>query len=215
MALADTFAPIVNAPPIQKIIAGVFFLAAIVAGAYFLLLSPVQARVAELRTKHDALQAEVTQSRALAANLARFRQEALVLRSRLDAARERLPNDREVPVLYRRVTDLAFRSGLAMTTFQPREPQVKDYYTEIPITVAGEASYHDIGSFFERLAQLPRIVNVSDLRLSGITKPGATVRADMTLLTYMYRPEGSGPPPGKPGAPAAKPAAPPAAPTKK
>ncbi|HYU15942.1 MAG TPA: type 4a pilus biogenesis protein PilO [Candidatus Acidoferrum sp.] len=201
MALADTFAPIVNAPKIQKVIAGAFFLVAIVAGAYFLLLSPAQARVAELRTKNDALQSEVTQSRALAANLARFRQEALVLRSRLESARERLPNEREVTVLYRSVSDLAFRAGLAMSTFQPREPQTKDYYTEIPITITAEASYHDIGRFFERLAQLPRIVNISDVRFSGITKPGATIRADMTLLTYTYRPEGSPPPAPKGGPP--------------
>src|SRR5712691_1731134 len=106
MALADTFAPLVNAPRIQKIIAGAFFLVVIIAGALYLLILPVQARVAELRTKHDALQTEVTQNRALAANLARFRQEALVLRSRLEAARERLPNEREVPGLYRSVSDL-------------------------------------------------------------------------------------------------------------
>jgi type IV pilus assembly protein PilO len=209
MALADTFAPIVNAPKIQKVIAGAFFLVAIVAGAYFLLLSPAQARVAELRTKNDALQSELRQSRALAANLARFRQEALVLRSRVESARERLPNEREVPVLYRSVTDLAFRTGLAMTTFQPREPQTKDYFTEIPIAVTAEATYHDIGRFFERLAQLPRIVNVSDVRFSGISKPGATVRADMTLLTYTYRPEGSPPPPkGGPPPPRGAPAPP-------
>jgi type IV pilus assembly protein PilO len=216
MALADTFAPIVNAPKIQKVIAGAFFLVVIFAGAYFLLLSPAHDRVTDLRTKNDALQSELTQSRALAANLTRFKQEALVLRSRVESARERLPNEREVPVLYRSVTDLAFRTGLAMTTFQPREPQTKDYFTEIPITVVAEGSYHEIGRFFERLAQLPRIVNISDVRLSGITKPGATLRADMTLLTYTYRPEGS-PPPAPKGAPAPPRGAPapPAPPAKK
>ena len=204
MALADTFAPLVNAPRIQKVIAGAFVLVAIIVGAFFLVISPVQARVAELRTKHDALQTEVTQSRALAANLARFRQEALVLRSRLESARERLPNEREVPGLYRSVSDLAFRSGLAMSVFQPREPQPRDYYTEIPIAITAEASYHEMGNFFERLAQLSRIVNVTDLRLSGITRPGATLRADMNLVTYTYRPEGSAPPPKPPAAPPPK-----------
>jgi type IV pilus assembly protein PilO len=215
MALADTFAPLVNAPKIQKVIAGAFFLAVILVGAYFLLLSPAHARVAELRSKHDALQVEVTQSRALEANLKRFRQEALVLRSRLESARERLPNEREVPILYRSVSDLAFRTGLAMSTFQPREPQTKDYYTEIPITVSAEASYHDIGRFFERLAQLPRIVNVSDVRFAGIAKPGATIRADLTLLTYTYRPEGSPPAPAPKGAPAPPKGAPAPPPAKK
>jgi type IV pilus assembly protein PilO len=206
MALADMFAPIANAPKPQKIIAGVFFLIVVVAAAYFLVLSPLQARLAELRTQNNALQSEVKQNQAIAAHVSRFRQEAVVLESRLQSARERLPNEREVPVLYRSIADLAFRSGLAMSTFQPKEPQQKDYYTEIPISIIAEASYHDMGNFFERVAQLPRIVNISDLRLSGITKPGATLRADMTLMTYMYRPEGSGPPPKPaPGRPAPPP----------
>jgi hypothetical protein len=48
---------------------------------------------------------------------------------------------------------------------------------------------------------------VNDFKMSGLAKAKNSMRADMTLATYMYR-TGTAPAPGKPGAPVApKPAA--------
>lgn len=187
MDLAATFAPITNQPKSTKLALGAVLILAVLGGGYFLLISPAQSEVAAVRAKSDSLQAEVTQNRAVAANLSRFRQEAIVLRRRLDAVRERLPNEKEIPPLYRTVSNLAFQSGLAFSIFQPREPQQKDFYAEVPITVSAEVGYHQLGNFFERLTRLPRIVNVVDLKLTGINKPTGSVRADMTLVTYMFK----------------------------
>ncbi|MBI3629216.1 MAG: type 4a pilus biogenesis protein PilO [Candidatus Rokubacteria bacterium] len=189
MDLAATFAPITNQPRSTKLALGAVLILAVLGGGYFLLISPAQSEVAALRAKNDSLQAEVTQNRAVAANLSRFRQEAIVLRRRLDAVRERLPNEKEIPPLYRTVSNLAFQSGLAFSIFQPREPQQKDFYAEVPITVSAEVGYHQLGNFFERLTRLPRIVNVDELKLTGINKPTGSVRADMTLKTYMFKTE--------------------------
>jgi type IV pilus assembly protein PilO len=192
------FAPIVNASKTQKTVLGILLLMGLVGAGYFFFIAPLSARVAELRTQNGSLQADVAQNRALAANLERFRQEAAVLKARLDAVRERLPKEKEVPPLYRAVSDLAFRTGLAVSLFQPKEPQPKDYYTEVPIVLSAEAGYHQLATFFERLGGLSRIVNVDDIRLTGLNKSAITLRADLTLMTYTYRADDS---------PAPKPAA--------
>lgn len=189
MDLTAAFAPIINAPRPTKLALGILMLVIIVGGGYFLLISPAQSAVDELRAKSDALQSEVTQSRAVAANLARFRQEAFDLRRRLDAVRERLPSEKEIPPLYRTVSNLALQSGLSVSVFQPREPQPKEFYSEVPITVSAEVGYHQLGNFFERLARLHRVVNVGDLRLTGVNRPNGSVRADITLVTYMFKTE--------------------------
>jgi len=64
---------------------------------------------------------------------------------------------------------------------------------------------------------MPRIVSLNEFKMLGIDRPQGSVRAELILATYMFRPEGAPPPPGKPGAPGAPPAkpatpAPPAAP---
>lgn len=214
MAMPAFLAPIANAPRPQKLVFGVIGLAIIGAAAWFLLLSPMMVQVDALTAQNDKLQKELLQARAIAADIARFRKEIAILEKTLLAVTDRLPNERETPPLYRSVSDAAYQAGLAVSLFQPREAQVKDYYAEIPIAFTAEGNYHQFGSFFERVARLPRVVNVGDLKISGVGAKDAKdktaaavgpVRGELMLATYMYRPVGS-PPAPKPGAPAAKPA---------
>src|SRR3989304_2398199 len=84
---------------------------------------------------------------------------------------------------------------------------------EVPIAMTAGAGYPQLGAFFDRVARLPRVVTLGDFKVSGISRPTGTIRAEMTLATYVFRAEGA-PGPGKPGAPAkpaagAAPAAPP------
>jgi type IV pilus assembly protein PilO len=200
--------PIMNAPRPHKIILGVLGLVVAGAAAWFLVLSPLDARVQALRTENDRLQRDLIQARAVAADVARFRKEIAALEVTLNGLTARLPNERETPPLYRSVTDAAYQAGLAVSLFQPREATIKDYYAEIPIVLTAEGNYHQIGSFFERVARLPRVVNVGDMKISGLgggrdakaAAPAGPARADLVLATYMYRPVGS-PPAPKPGTP--------------
>ncbi|MEK7709738.1 MAG: type 4a pilus biogenesis protein PilO [candidate division NC10 bacterium] len=203
------FETITQAPRPQKIVFGVVILVVLLAGGYFLLLSPKMVEVDGLRQQRAAKETEMLQSRALAASLARFKQEAAALRARLETAKERLPSEKEIPGLYRQVSDLAYQTGMAVSLFQPREPATKEIYQEVPIFVSAEAGYHQLGAFLDRIARFPRIVNLTDMKITGISRPTGTIRADLTLATYVFRPEGA-PPPAAPGArPGARPPVPP------
>jgi type IV pilus assembly protein PilO len=215
MEMPAFLAPIANASRPQKVIFAVLGLAIIGAASWFLLLAPLDVRVQALTAENEKVQKELLQARAIAADVARFRREIAALEQVLGALTARLPNERETPPLYRALSDAAFQSGLAVALFQPRDAQIKDYYAEIPITVTAEGNYHQFGSFFERVSRLPRVVNVGDLRMTGLSKDSkdakdkpstGPVRGELILATYMYRPVGS-PPAPKPGGPApAKPA---------
>ena len=203
--------PIVNAPRPQKMIFGAMVL--VIAGAlgYFFLISGSRAERDALLEENDVRRAEVLKAKADEANLRPFRALAEALRKRLDLAKERLPSEREIPQVYRQVSDLATQSGLGVSLFQPKPAEDRDVLSEVPIAVTGESTYHQLGAFLERVGKMPRIVSLGDFRLVGIDRPTGTVRAEMTLATYTFRPEGAPPPPAKPGAPAA-PRAPGAAP---
>ncbi len=183
-----------------KIIAGVVLLVVIGAGGYVLLVSPKQDEVGQLKTRSAALQSEVAKNRPIAASLTRFRHEAAALRQRLEAATERLPTEKEMPKLYRQLSELALEAGLSVSLFQPRDPQPKDLYFEVPIVINAQAEYHQLGEFFERVARLSRIVTLGDFKLQGNGSPAGTgsVRAELNLATYLLRPVGAAPPP--PGA---------------
>lgn len=195
MALPAFFDPIVNAPKPQKIVLGVMGVVTIVAAAYFLLLSPLELKVSHLRTQHESLQRELAQSRAIAADLPRFRREVAELEAKVNTLKDKLPTDREMPTFYRSMSDAGIQAGLGVSLFQPREGVTKDYYVEVPITVNAEGSYHQFGDFLERVARLPRVVSVREMKLSAQNKPRNPMRADITLVTYTYRPVGSPPAP--------------------
>ena len=198
MALPAIFDPIVNAPKPQKIVLGVFGLVVIGAASYFLLLSPLDLKVSQLRTQNAALGEEVVKARAMVADLAKTRREMAELEAKVAVLKDRLPTEREMPTLYRSLNDAGAQAGLGVALFQPREGQTKDYYVEIPITVNAEGSYHQLGEFLERLARLPRVVTLTTMKLSSTNRPGRAVRAELTLATYQYRPVGSPKPAGAP-----------------
>lgn len=205
MALPAFFDPIVTAPKPQKIAFGVFGLVLLGAGAYFLLLSPLQERVTALGAQAASVQRELIQSRAIVADLARFHREVAELEQRLAALKERLPTEKETPTLYRTLSSAAVRAGLAVALFQPREPRNKDFYAEIPVTLTAEGTYHQLGEFFESVAKLPRVVNVADLKLTSASQGKRPIRAELTLATYMYGTVAGPPKPGAPAPPGGKP----------
>lgn len=202
MAILD---PILALPKSQKIAIGVVGLVALAGLSYFFVLQPAWDEREALWNRNEGLRAKVVQARADEANLRPFRVQAAALRKRLEAAQERLPLEREVPALYRQVASLATQSGLGVALFQPRAAEEKAILTELPIAVTTESGYHQLGVFFDKVGRLPRIVNLGDFRMTGIDRATGTVRADLTMTTYVFRPEGAPPPgptPAKPGAPA-------------
>jgi len=198
-ALKNALAPILNAPKPHKLALGVMGLIVLGGLMYYFLLSPMQQRVAELEVQNEQVQREVAQHRAMVADLERYRREVTELEKRLALLQEKLPTEKEMPPLYRTMSDAAFESGLAVSLFQPREPKVRDFYNEIPISIVAEGGYHELGEFLEKVGRLPRVVTVGDMKLSGLTKQKNPMKAEVTFATYTYRPVGS-PPPPKPGA---------------
>lgn len=199
MALPPPLQNFVDGPKLPKVVLGVVGLVALVALSYFFLLSPLQLRIDALVLRKTQLTTEVTQARAQVAEIERFRREIVELEKRLVLLQDRLPSEKETPTLYRALSSAAEQAGLGVSLFQPREARAKDVVNEIPITLTAEGSYHQLAKFFERVAGLPRVVTVNDFKMSGLPKAKNTMKADMTLATYMYR-SGSAAAPAKPGA---------------
>ena len=232
MARPQFLDALATAPRWQKLVVGLVALVAFGAAGYFIAVLPMAGRVASLRDQRDTQEGEIVRLRPMTAEVMRMRREAAEIERRLDVAKNKLPTEREIPALYRTLSDAAVQVGLAVALFQPQTSRVRDFYTEIPLSVVAEGGYHEFGDFLARVAALPRAAMVSDLKLmaakaaaapapasggrtpvtpnrprtsiADTTKPRRSIRAEMTLLTYVYRPVGS-PPAPKPAAAATKP----------
>jgi len=206
MALPPPIQNFIDGPKLPKVVLGLVGVVALAAISYFLLLSPVQVRIDALVAKRTQVTAEVNTARAQVAELERFRREIAELEKRLALLKDRLPSEKETPTLYRAVSTAAEQSGLGVALFQPKTAVPKDVVNEIPITITAQGSYHQLAKFFERVAGLPRLVNVNEFKMTGLNKSKDSMKADLTLATYMYRTTPP-PPPANPGATPAKPTA--------
>jgi type IV pilus assembly protein PilO len=130
--------------------------------AYFGYL-PKAAELEKLRAEQLQLQRRLNEVRAVAENLAKFEEEIVVLERKLKIALRQLPDSKELPVLLTDINTLGKTSGLEIKAFRPQSEVKRDFYAEVPIEVEFVGKFHDIVTFFDQVARLPRIVNVTKL----------------------------------------------------
>jgi type IV pilus assembly protein PilO len=161
-------------------------------------------KIDALKVDYEKKSTELARARATVADLPRFEAEYETLHQRWSLAAELLPTDRQVAALLRKITLAAEQTGVHFVTFRPGGPKNQQYYTEMPLQITVNGGYHQIGSFLAELANLRRIITVSDVKLktnSG-NDPLATTQVDFTASAYSLNTAPTPPPP------AATPAAP-------
>lgn len=70
-----------------------------------------------------------------------------------------------------------------------KEAEPEKFYQEIPVKVSVRGRFHNVLTFFEKLAFLPRIVNVVDIAMADgkeVKATGAMIKTDCVIKTYMF-----------------------------
>ena len=153
-----------------------------------------KAEVTKLETKHQSLSRDLEKARLLVRNLERVEKEYAILHQQWDVAQTLLPEKNEMPNLLRKVTAAGQQSGVEFTLFRPQNPLPKGFYSDNPVEVRIEGGYHQTGVFLSRLANLNRIVNVSELKISGMGDKNDTpftIKTDFILTAYTLDSAGS------------------------
>jgi type IV pilus assembly protein PilO len=178
----------------------------LLAGFWYQYLTPIQEDIQAKKGQIDELQKTIAKSLQQQKELEKIKKEAIDLQARLDTLKMVLPSEKETDQIFRSVQQEATASGLRVTRVAPRaNPIDHEVYLEYPIDLEIVGTYHNVGLFLDRIRQLPRIVNISGLRLQGRASEGeaafsSSVGATYTATTFVYKDEGvaSAAPPPKP-----------------
>jgi type IV pilus assembly protein PilO len=95
----------------------------------------------------------------------------------------------------------------------------KEFYSEWPITVDLDGTYHNLALLFDRIGRFSRIINIQDLTISATTPTKTsphTIAASFIAKTFVYKepdanapgPETTTGKPARPGLPQPPPGAP-------
>lgn len=141
-----------------------------------------KAKITELEKEHARLSAELEKARQMVGSLAKLEAEYERLHMQWESAQELLPLEEEMPDLLRKVTTAGNKAGVEFMLFQPRPPVVKELFKEYPVAVRVRGGYHELGTFLSGLANMSRIVNVSDLKINAAPTIKATKKSKANSL---------------------------------
>jgi len=181
----------------------VFYVAlavAIVAAGFYVPLSPVRTVRSDLEAAQNTLkplEQEVQSLRVYKQRRAELQSEMDALQKQLDTLQTIVPDEKQVDLFILMIQNAAASSGVSIRKLTAKPVATQPYYFEMPFDIEADGPYFSVLDFFARLGRLSRIINVGDLKLSGLsggtqsvkfhTAPGASVTGTFTITTFFTK----------------------------
>lgn len=189
-----------KSPAVQKAILGGMLLVALLYVNFFTQLLPFTykanaAEVTTLETNYKELSKDLNKARQATHRLPYLEKEYLLLHQKWEQSRSLLPEEQDMAWCLRTISLLGSQAGVQFTLFKPLPTRPAQYYTEHPIEINVTGGYHEVGSFLSEVANLDRVINVTqlDLQTPKSRDEETPVEASFVAVTYVLG--GTGVPP--------------------
>lgn len=198
--------------------AGILFLAAAMVGAayYYIYFNPLYQANQELARKISDKKADNERLRAFEPKLADLNRTMAILQQQLEIQKKIVPEDKDADQFIKLLHDTAATSGIEIRRYTSLPVSNKEFYSEVPFAIDIDGPYYSVLNFFQRVSELERIVNVSNMQMGNTKnngaakvkgtytyKPGETVLASCVATTFFSHEPEEPAAPAKPGQPAA------------
>ncbi len=177
------FQKIAGLPRIQRILICVVAVLLLIGGFGFFSYMPKFDEMSKLRTEIKTVQEKLNQTKRSASEYAKYKEKFEDAKAQFAVISRALPNTEEIPSLLTSISQAGKTSGLTFVLFQPLSENKKDFYSEIPIKMELTGTYHELGVFFDKLAQLSRIVNIDNCTTLG---ESSSLKISCTGVTYKF-----------------------------
>lgn len=186
--------------PVQALFYVGLCVALILVGLYVpgLPLSNVRTQLQNAQSEMKPIEADVQKLRV-------YKQRRVELQSEMDALQKQLatlqtivPEDKQVDQFIIMIQSAAASSGVTVRSLKAMPIGQKPFYFEMPFQVQADGPYFAVLDFFSKLGRLSRIINVGDLKLTGLGSKGGppsnfhmvagtSVTGDMTITTFFSK----------------------------
>jgi type IV pilus assembly protein PilO len=171
----------------QRIMACCLAVMAVCGGYYYFVYSGRSVELTQLTEKVDKLRDQRTAKQKLVANLDQARAAVRDLQAAVRKAEVQLPDKKEIPDLLSAISSAGRESGLEIMLFRQKPERFQDFYAEVPVDVLVRGNYHQVATFFDRVGQLDRIVNVSDIAMKEPKDESGTMIIDTSCSAVTFR----------------------------
>lgn len=156
---------------------------------YFLVFQGQQEEINNvLKVELSKKEKEYKTNLVYAGRLEELKDKIVSLNKDLNRAKKRLPKEREIPDLLKKVSHLATTAGLEVITFKPGAEIPKDFYSEVPVKVRVTGRFHNTLAFFDEVSRLSRIVTTSNINMKKTKNEAQEVilSTDCRVTTYRF-----------------------------
>lgn len=155
--------------------------------AYFFYWSGLLDQLESGRQQEEALKTSYVDKMKQAVNLDVLRRQKEQVTQYVSALEKQLPSKAEMDALLSDINQAGVGRGLQFELFKPGAVGVKDYYAELPINIKLVGNYHDLGAFTSDVSNLPRIVTLNNLTLTGLPpEKGSLLTLEAVAKTFRY-----------------------------
>jgi type IV pilus assembly protein PilO len=197
--MADILEQIQKTPRTQKIMALVLLVGAVGAVYYFLFWTDFEVQGRRLANEYTKLDDDLRAYESRKRDYMRFKNEVAKLLEEQKELLRILPKKAEIPTFLDSIYNQAEPLGLEIALFARGNEKPQELYVRIPVQIELSGSFHQIARFFNKVAGLPRIVNIEDVGLSDPvpSDSGVRLKAKFQAVTFRFADKPTGPPPRK------------------
>lgn len=172
----------------------------LVLAGFYVPMSPVRtvrAQLEEAQGRLKPLENEVASLRVYKQRRAELQSEMDALQKQLATLQTIVPEDKQVDQFIIMVQSAALSSGVSIRRLTAKPIATKPYYFELPFEIEADGPYFSVLDFFSKMGRLSRIINVGDIKLTGLSgntgtsrfhlTPGASVTGTIMITTFFTK----------------------------
>jgi type IV pilus assembly protein PilO len=150
---------------------------------YFFVLGDQLDQLQQAKQQEEQLKQTFIDKKRQAVNLDALEQQLKEIDASFGALLKQLPTKSDMDTLLTEINQAGIGRGLQFDLFKPGTEIRSTEMAEVPITIRLTGTYNDLAAFVNDVAQLSRIVTISDINLT----PGNGNRLTMDATARTYR----------------------------
>lgn len=166
-------------------------------GVYYAFMNDLVEKNKGLETQIAAKEAENRQLQQYEPKLNEIKAQIENLQKQIEREKLIVPEDKDPDQFIKLLHTTASAAGIKIRRYTAMPGANHEFYGEVPFAIDIDGPYYSVLNFFERVARLERIVNITNMQMANIKNPGpskirtaynfdanATVAASCTATTF-------------------------------
>lgn len=172
----------------QQLIVGIVVVIFVVIFGELFFFKDTKLTAARLGKDIQDLEFKINEANRIKKHAAELEEEMTHLKAQLERLKKILPIEVNKPKFVQDVRRYANEHGLEVKDFSTNKQVRDDVIVEHPFTFNARGNYHDLGNFFAKLSNYPRIINVKGLNVAKNNEnPAYALDASFIVSIFTYQ----------------------------